>query len=201
MQLIYSPTSPFVRKVVVLLLETGLDNEVARVEVKTTALHPDVSLAASNPLKKLPALLRPDGHALYDSRVICRFLASKSDLELYPQGDLWSCLTLEATADGIMEAAVSMVYERLLRPEEQQYEPWVEAQWGKAIGAIEALEDLWIDALNEPLNMAHIAIGCALGYLDFRHEPRDWRSRAPKLATWFARFNQRASMQETVPRP
>ena len=131
MQLISSPASPFVRKVRVLLHETGLSDQVEELPVATTALATAPEAMAANPLGKIPALLREDGPAIYDSRVICRYLDARAGAGFYPEARLWEVLTLEATADGIMESGVLMVYEMRLRPEGARSAEWVEAQWAK----------------------------------------------------------------------
>jgi len=199
MKLIFSPLSPFVRKVRVLLHETGQLGDVEMVDVATTPLdtHPDA--AAANPLGKIPALVRADGPTLYDSRVITRYLDHRAGGGMYPQTRLWDVLTLEATAEGIMEAALSMTYEARFRPEEMQYTPWVDAQWQKASRALAAVNARWMSHLAGPLDMSHIAMGCALGYLDFRHDARSWRVGNEALADWYAAVSERESMAQTAP--
>lgn len=199
MKLIMSPASPFVRKVRVLIGETGQQDAVEEVEVSTTPVNTAEAVWAANPLGKIPALVLEDGRAFHDSRVITRFLDDRVQAGLYPEDRLWDVLTLEATADGILEAAVLMVYEGRVRPEALHYAPWVEAQWTKAMTAVRAVNDRWLDQLEGPLDMAQIAVGCALGYLDFRHGDRDWRGPAPDLADWYAGFEQRPTMVATRP--
>lgn len=197
MKLFSSPTSPFVRKVLVLLRETGQLDDLEYEMAGGTPLASDGMPLAHNPLGKIPALVRDDGPAIYDSRVICRFLGDAHGM--YPEARLWEALTLEATADGIMDAAILMVYEAKLRSEAQQSAAWVEGQWGKVIRALDAVEERWMSHLNGPLDIGQIAIACALGYLDFRHDARDWRSDRPQLSAWFEGFEARPAMQATVP--
>ncbi len=200
MRLYHSPTTPFGRKVMVALLETGQAADVTIVTSTGTPLQPGSLPVAQNPLGKIPALELGDGSTLYDSRVICRFLDARSGNTLYPQAPrLWQTLTLEATADGILDAAILMVYESRVRPEENRFPDWVEAQWSKVSRALDALEGRWLDHLNGPLDMGQIAAGCALSYLDFRLSARSWRNGRPGLAAWDQTFAQRASMQATVP--
>ncbi|MGR3636900.1 MAG: glutathione S-transferase [Shimia sp.] len=199
MQLIHSPASPFVRKVRVTLAETDQTGDVDLVRVQTTALSTADEAAAANPLGKIPALVRPDGPAIYDSRVICRFLVARAGADLYPEERLWDVLTLEATADGILESAVSMVYEKRLRPADMVFGDWIEAQWGKVSGALDAVNDRWMSHLHGPLDMGQIAISCALGYLDFRHGDRDWRQGRDNLVAWYETFGARDSMVATAP--
>ncbi len=199
MKLISSMASPFVRKVRVVLHETGQTGDVEEIPVATTAINTAMEARAANPTGKIPALVLDDGGAIYDSRVITRYLDDRAGAGLYPQDGIWRLLTLEATADGLLEAAVLMVYESRLRPEAQQSPDWVEAQWGKVCGALDALNSDWIDDLNGPLTIGQIAVGCALGYLDFRHDARGWRDGRDALAAWFAGFAERPSMQATIP--
>jgi len=199
MKLVASPLSPFVRKVRVLLRETGLADSVEVANLATTPLDTDPRAAAANPLGKIPALIREDGATLYDSRVITRYLDHLAGGRFYPAARLWEVLTLEATAEGIMDAAVLMTYEARFRPEDMRCGPWVEAQWAKIARALDALEGRWMSHLAGPPDMSHIALGCALGYLDFRHGARDWRDGHPGLADWFAGFAQRESMTHTAP--
>lgn len=199
MQLITAKPSPFGRKVKVTLMEAGQMDAVERVEVMTTPVATDLKVAAANPVGKIPALVRDDGPTIYDSRVICRYLDSQFDAGLYPEARLWETLTLEATADGIMDAAILMVYEHRVRPEELVFEDWIEAQWAKVIRSVKAVNDRWMSHLNGPLDASHIAIGCALAYLDFRHAGRDWRGGNEDLASWFLEFATRDSMIATAP--
>ncbi|MGR3363415.1 MAG: glutathione S-transferase family protein [Maritimibacter harenae] len=199
MQLVGNAASPFVRKVRVMLLETEQDDEVEMIETVTTPVTPSAEASAANPMKKVPALIRPDGCTLYDSRVITRFLDARADAGLYKERRIWEVLTLEATADGIMDAAVLMVYEGRVRPEEKRYDVWVDAQWSKIEGALDALVARWMSHLAGPIDAGQIAIGCALGYLDFRHGDRDWRTGRAELASWYEAFSQRPSMAATAP--
>lgn len=200
MKLQYAPTSPFVRKVMVLLHETGHLDDVTPVAVATTPVSPDAGLSAKNPLLKIPALERENGPTLYDSRVICSYLDDLWQTGLYPSGARrWDTKTLEATADGIMDAAVLMTYEGRIRPEEKQWDGWVEAQWAKISSAISALNNKWVSHLSGSLDMGQIAVACALAYVDFRHAARDWRTSNPDLAAWYATFSERPSMVATKP--
>lgn len=197
MQLIMSPTSPYVRKVRVLIREANLTDAVEEVEVTTTAFATDSAAISANPLGKIPSLVRSDGPAIYDSRVITRFLDDHAGANLYPTPRLWEILTLEATADGLMDSTVSMTYEVRLRPEAEQSATWVEAQWEKADRAISAINDRWMSHLQGPLNMGQIATACALAYIDLRHDVRNWRDGRKALAEWHAAFSERDSMQAT----
>ncbi|MFV0359756.1 glutathione S-transferase [Tropicimonas sp.] len=199
MQLYYSRTSPFVRKVMVTLIETGQSGDVELISAAGTPVDSSGMPLAQNPLGKIPTLTREDGPALFDSRVICRYLDARAEANLYPGPRIWEVLTLEALADGIMEAAVLIVYESRLRPEEMVYDFWIEGQWAKVSRALDVLEERWVSHLAGPLDIGQIAVGCALGYLDFRHADRDWRAGRPALAGWNERFGARDAMRATIP--
>ncbi|MCT4608072.1 MAG: glutathione S-transferase [Pelagimonas sp.] len=199
MDLLCSPASPFVRKTVVLLHETEQLDDVRQVPVTASPYGPNAALVAANPLGKIPALVRPDAPAIYDSRVICRFLDARAKAGLYPEARLWETLTLEATADAIMESAVLITYEARHRPEEKQHDDWVDGQWTKISRALDALQTRWMSHLQGPLDMGQIAVACALGYLDLRHDARNWRQGRDALSAWFAEFEQRPSMLATAP--
>lgn len=199
LQLLYAPASPYVRKVRVLLHELGQTDDVELVPVTTSPIAPAAEAAAAHALKKIPALIRPDGCTLYDSRVITRYLDDRAGGRFYPVSHLWETLTLEATGDGIMDAAVLMVYEKRARPEEKQDKGWVEAQWGKIENALDALNARWMSHLSGPMDAGVISVGCALAYLDFRHGDREWRKGRDALDDWFAVFGARDSMLATLP--
>ena len=200
MQLFHATASPFVRKVMVVLHETGQIDDVDLVTATVSPVTTGDPALAHNPLGKIPALVREDGGTLYDSRVICRFLDDRAKAGLYPDSRLWDVLTLEATADGLMDAAVLMVYEARFRPEELRSEAWRDGQWGKVSRALDALDARWISHLSAAhLDIGQIATGCALGYLDFRHPARDWRNGRAALADWYAGFAARPSMVASAP--
>ncbi|MFY0633629.1 MAG: glutathione S-transferase [Vannielia sp.] len=195
----HSPASPFVRMVMVVAHEVGLVDEIECSASVGTPLEPGSMPVAQNPLGKIPTLERPDGPAMFDSRVICRFLDSQASGKLYPEGRIWEVLTLEAMAHGVTEAILAMTYEARLRPEEKQSAEIVEAQWSKAHRAAAQANSRWMSHLSGPIDAAQIALACGLGYADFRHPARDWRSGNEALAEWFARFSERPSMQATQP--
>ncbi|KIN65592.1 Glutathione S-transferase family protein [Sulfitobacter noctilucae] len=200
MKLAFSPTSPYVRKVMVLLHETDQLDDVTLTDIATTPLAADQALLPNNPLGKVPALERTEGPALYDSRVICAYLNDRAGGALYGKGARhWDILTLEATADGILDAALAMTYEGRMRPEAKQMVEWVEGQWAKIDRACAALNTRWMSHLSGPLDMGQIAIGCALAYVDFRHDARGWRKGNDALAAWFETFDSRPSMMATRP--
>ncbi len=200
MKLYHSATSPYVRKVMVLLHETGQLDDVELETVAGTPIAPAGPLVGKAPLTKVPALERTDGPMLFDSRVICAFLDDRAKAGFYPDGPRrWDVLTLEALADGILDAALLMTYEARLRPEDKQWDDWVDAQWVKIERACSVLDQRWMANLSGPLDMGQVAVGCALGYLDLRHDARGWRNGNDALAAWFATFDARPSMAATRP--
>lgn len=199
MQLLIALASPFVRKVRIVLRETHQLDAVTEVNVNTTPIASDPVVVAANPTGKIPALIRDDGPAIYDSRVITRYLDARAKANLYPENALWEVLTLESTADAIMDAAVLLIYEVRFRPTEMQSGDWMTGQWAKVTRGLDALESRWLSHLAGPLHMGQIGTGCALGYLDFRHGTYDWRADHPGLAAWYATFSQRKSMIDTAP--
>ena len=199
MKLLKAGPSPFVRTVLVTLHETGQFEQVEMVNVTASPLDPDPTLVAANPVGKIPALIRDEGPTLYDSRVICRYLDHRAGGRLYPEARLWDTLTLEATAHGIMDAAVLIIYEERFRPAEKVSAEWIEGQWAKVSRALDALEARWMSHLNGRIDMGQVALGVALSYLDFRHEARAWRTGRDALAAWHRKFSERPSMQATQP--
>jgi len=197
MKLIMAEASPFARKVRVVLRETNQLKDVEEVNIVTSPFQVNEQAKVANPTGRIPSLSRADGPALYDSRVITRYLDAKASAGLYPEAKLWDVLTVEATGDSMMDSAVSISYELRLRPEEKVSTEWTEAQWAKAMGGCDALQSRWMDLLNGPLTMAHISVACALGYLDLRHDARNWRQGHDVLAAWLADFSKRSSFQDT----
>lgn len=202
MKLFYSATSPFVRKCLVSARELGLSE---RLELLPAVAHPvnrDRTLVARNPLGQLPTLITDDGTVLYDSRVICEYLNSLGDGHLLPlEGPLrWTVLVEQSLADGILDAAVLTRYETAVRPESLRWNDWITGQLDKVTCALAQIEQL-AQGLGARVDIGTIAIGCALGYLDFRFPSLGWRDRAPTTARWFNEFAQRRSMMETVPPP
>jgi len=199
MKLYSSPTTPFGRKISVQIIEAGLSAQVETAAVAGSPLDVGTMPVDRNPLGKIPALETPDG-VIYDSRVISRYLDDLSGKRFYPAAPLlWRSLTLEATADGILDAAVTMAYELRLRPEAIRFEQWLEGQWAKISRALDAIEADWLDHLAGPVSMAQIGLAVALEYLDFRHDARNWRQGRPELAAWAAEFSKRPAMIATKP--
>jgi glutathione S-transferase len=201
MKLHHNVASPFVRKVLVMAIETGLDDRLEPVTRMMTPVKPDADLALDNPLGKIPCLVTDDGAALFDSRVICEYLDSLHDgPKMFPSAGpaRWTALRRQAQGDGIMDAGVLARYETFLRPEERRWPAWMEGQKQKFRRALDALE-AESDGFGGTVDIGTITIGCALGYLDFRYRDENWRASRPRLAAWLARFSERPSMARTAP--
>ena len=199
MKLVYSPPSPFVRKVTTLIHHVGLNDRIELINVKTTALSVAEEARAANPLGKIPVMILEDGKSMFDSRVITRYLDELAGSNLYPKHNIYDVLTLEALADGIMESAVSITYESKLRPKNEQSASWMDAQWSKVHHAVKALNDRKFQAMDGELNMGQIAVACSLGYLDFRHDGRQWRHGNSNLASWYEGMMKLPALIKTIP--
>ncbi|MFC6336931.1 glutathione S-transferase [Pseudomonas sp. CCM 7891] len=202
MTLFHNPASPFVRKVLVLLHETGQQDRVALQTVLVTPINPIEQLNDGNPLGKIPALRLADGNMLHDSRVIFDYFDHQHvGNPLIPRDGSarWRRLTLASTADGIMDAAVVVRYETALRPAEKHWEQWLEEQRNKIRRALGMLEQDAIAELTSHFDVAAISVACALGYLDYRHPDMQWRSSHPQLAAWYTEVSLRPSMMATQP--
>ena len=201
MQLFYASTSAYVRKVLVCARVLGIADEI---EWLDSAAHPvdrDERIAAFNPLAKVPALRTEQGMCLYDSRVICEYLNARAQGALFPASEdaRWLSLTRQALGDGLIDAALLARYEFSARPEEKQWPQWADAQLKKVAAALAEIERHAPGFSQQPDDIGLIAIGCALGYLDFRFAALNWRQHHPQTAAWFALFDAHAAMVATRP--
>jgi len=197
----HSPASPYVRKVNVVALETGLDKQIERVPTTVSPTKPDANYQKENPLAKVPALMLDTGDTLFDSPVICEYLDSlHGGAKLFPASGAarWSALRRQALGDGILDAAILTRYESV-RPDQFKWPDWMDGQMAKVRGGLAALE-AEADKFGGTVDIGTITIGCALGYLDFRFADLGWRKTCPKLAAWYERFSARPSMQATAPK-
>lgn len=202
MRLHYSYASPYVRKVMVVAIETGQQDALELTPRKVVPVAANDEVNRDNPLGKVPCLVTDDGQALFDSRVICEYLDSLHDgPKLFPPAGpaRWTALRRQAQADGILDAGILARYETLLRPEERRWSDWVAGQKAKMARALDALEGE-AASFGETLDIGTIALACALGWLDFRYAADDWRAGRPALAAWIERFAQRPSLATTLPK-
>lgn len=202
MKLHWSPRSPFVRKVMITLHETGQAERVRCVRSAVGMAQINEALLADNPLNKIPTLVLDDGRALFDSRVICEYLDALHDGEkLFPadREARFQALTWQALGDGLVDTLLvwrNWYIDRDLAPEDPA-DAYLTAFARKTDSALDALERV-VPALRAvPFGIGHIAIGCALGQLDFRWAEREWRRGRPALAEWHAGFAARPSARAT----
>lgn len=200
MKLIGNHASPFVRKARIVLSEKRIEYEFALADPNGA----DTPVPDFNPLGKIPVLVIDDGSAIYDSSVIAEYLDAVSPVgRLIPeigrrriQARRW-----EALCDGMQDAAVLMVVERR-RPGHLQSQEWVERQARKVERALAVADhDLGERAwcVGDGFTLADIALGCALGYLDFRFADLDWRSMHPNLARHAEKLFKRSTFRSTTP--
>ena len=188
MQLRSSPSSPFGRKVKMATYILGFDDQVT--PVLTDTLDPNDSICEVNPLGKIPAL-EDDGTTYYDSRVIMEYLDAKAGGgKIIPAHgpERYETLTRAALMDGILDAAILVIYERRMRPEDKYVESVVERQRGKIIRGLEAIAAENPSYSNGAMpDIGEIGLACVLDYLDFRKQV-NWRDHAPCLLPWLADF-------------
>ena len=199
MLLRHSPTSPFVRKVAVVLHETGL---IEKVDFETVDgwSEPD-QLTADNPLSMVPTLVLDDGGTLYDSPVICEYLDRQHSGPIMIPADgagRWRVLREQALADGILDCAVLVFVELGKRPEDKRWDWWLELKRRAITRALDQLEGQ-VGQLGERVDLGTIGIAVALGYLDLRGAVGEWRDARPALSAWYAEFARRPSMLATSP--
>ncbi|WP_337264757.1 MULTISPECIES: glutathione S-transferase [unclassified Serratia (in: enterobacteria)] len=200
MKLIGSETSPFVRKIAVMLLEKGREFEF----VNDPPFEPGSRVVEYNPLGKVPVLIADDGEVFYDSRVIAEYLELQALAPAFLPADRQAALRIrqvEALADGVTEAAATLFRESKRAPEKQD-EAWILRQRQKVLHGLDALEKLAQQRalLNaEQLTLADIATGCALGYLNFRRIVPNWCVDRPALIKLAERLFARESFTRTMP--
>ena len=175
MKLRYSATSPFVRKVSIVLIETGLSDRVEN--VPTNPWDPKSDLPAQNPMGKVPTLISSPGIEICDSSVICEFLDNlHSGPKMFPI-DAESRITanqLQSLADGMMDAAVLGFIENSRRPDDRRWGEWSDRQLAAITRSLNWLEERYL-TLNQTSDIGTISVACALGYLDFRFANLEWR--------------------------
>jgi glutathione S-transferase len=178
----------------------GVMNRIT-IEKAETAIPGNEALKAANPLAKIPALILDDGTALYDSHVICEYLDSLAPApRLFPSAgaERYNTLTLGALGDGILDAALLLVYEKRYRPEDKWVQGWVDRQQAKIDEALAHLEKN-PPAFGKSPDYGHVTIAAALGYLDFRHGGT-WRPKHPRLVKWLADFAKAVpAFEQTTP--
>lgn len=204
MKLIGSPTSPYVRKVCIVMAEKKLDYRMVAEDVWSaqTTIH------ASNPLGKVPCLVLEGGEALFDSRVIVEYLDTLSPVgKLIPTNgrERAEVKTWEALGDGLLDAALLARMEAVWphRSAEQRSQAWIDRQMGKISEALRAMSQGLADkpyCSGAHMTLSDIAVGCAVGYLDFRFPDINWRSSYPNLHKLYDKLMQRQSFIDSLPK-
>ena len=203
MKLIGAITSPYVRKVRIVMAEKKLEYEFVTEDVWAA----DTTISEANPLGKVPCLIMEGGEALFDSRVIVEYVDTLSPVgKLIPGSgrERAEAKTWEALADGLLDAAILARLEATWpgRKEGERSQAWIDRQLKKINDSLRAMDRALSDrshCLGTHLSLADIAVGCALGYLDFRFPNIDWRSEHPNLGALYERLSQRQSFKDTVP--
>jgi glutathione S-transferase len=203
MKLIGSLTSPYVRKVRVVLAEKKLEFQFVEEDVWSK----DSTISTANPLSKVPCLIMEGGEAMFDSRVITEYLDTMSPVgKLIPTSgrERAEVKTWEALADGLLDAAIAARLEATWtgRTDAQRCSAWIDRQMDKIHASLAAMERGLGDkpfCSGVYLSLSDVAVGCALGYLDFRFPQLDWRSAHPQLARLFEKLAQRPSFIDTCP--
>jgi glutathione S-transferase len=205
MKLYYTSTSPFVRKVLVAAHELGLADGIDTITLRPTPTKASPELSTINPLSKIPAMVTDDGTTLYDSRVICEYLDTlHTGRKLVPESGprRFQILRTQALADGVLDAAILVFYERSQRPADLHWDPWLDGQAEKARQGIDALaRDVRALAKEsgDGVDLAQIAVACTLGWLDLRKPLGEIRRGREELFGWYERFSARPSMKRTEP--
>lgn len=196
MKILFSPTSPYVRKCLVTGMELGLDAQITLLPSNAHPVNRDRSIIAVNPLGKVPTFFTDDGQVLYDSRVICEYLNALAQGTLFPASgrERWSALTLQSLGDGMLDAALLARYEDVARPEALRWTDWRAGQLDKIETSLQALNAA-PESLANRVDIGSITIGCALWYLDLRYSELNWRERYTHVAAWYASYGQRPAMQ------
>lgn len=202
MKLYFTPTSPYVRKVMVAAHELGLIDRIETVLLRPTPMKADPVLSLDNPLSKIPALLEEGKPALYDSPVICEYLDGlhhKRPLIPTSGPERWRVLRAQALTDGILEAAILVFYELHHRPAALHWAPWLDGQREKAQQGLDALERE-VAHFGDDVDLAQVCAGVTLGWLEFRNVLGDLRPRRPTLFAWYDEFRRRPAMVATEPK-
>jgi glutathione S-transferase len=200
MLLHWSPRSPFVRKVMIVAHELGVGARMRTVRTVVAASAPNLELMKENPQSRLPTLRLDDGTVIYDSRVICEYLDSVHGGTLFPPAfpERLVALRRQALGDGMLDTMLTWRGEQL-RPSERRSGKHVDAWRLKTVMSVELLEDEADGLGGSPFSIGHIALGVALGYVDFRFAELAWREGHPRLAQWYETFAARPSVVANQP--
>ncbi len=198
MELKYSPTSPYVRKVLVVAHELGIMDRLQLTNTDPRAER--ASLSQLNPLSKIPTLITDGGAVMFDSSVICEFLdAEFGDHRLLPSSGRrrWEILTRSVLAQGALDAAIFVRLEEM-RLESERSAHWIATQLGRVQSVLDHFEAT-IARSGAGLDLSQITLACTLGWLQFRHSARPWFDQREQLKRWFEEISQRPSLRATAP--
>jgi glutathione S-transferase len=201
MLLHWSPRSPFVRKVMIAAHECGLADRIDTVRTVVAASQPNTELMKENPQSRLPTLRLKDGTVVYDSPVICEYFDMVAGGEkLFPRDfpERLVALRRQSLGDGMLDTLL-MWRGEATRPPAQQSIKHMQAWRLKTKVSVDALEEEADRLAASPFSIGHIALGVALGYIDFRFPELKWREGHPKLAAWHASFEARPSAKANTP--
>ncbi|KAJ3027424.1 hypothetical protein HDV00_011209 [Rhizophlyctis rosea] len=210
MKLYQYSNSPFARKVLIVAREHNLLDEIELITQLPKPFDDNLPVTASNPLAQVPTLVLDDGTSLYDSRVICEYLDSLArsrgkcaKLFFPPDGPKrWHALQLQSLADGILDAAITCLFELTLRPESERSEEWIDAQWAKVQRGFSHLDDeAKVGRLNgvEDMTIGEITVICAIGRFAKSRRNDKWEERWPNLARWAEGYAGREAFERTKP--
>lgn len=204
MKLVFSPASPFARKIRIVAMELGLFDKIefiAPIKAVPVTENEDYVRTVS-PLRKIPALILDDGSVIVDSYVIAEYLDELAGGKLIPASGpkKWQAKTEHSILQGMLDALLLCRYEKLLRPAQFQWKEWADDQFKRAWDGL-ARYEAHPDVLTRPLDLVQIGIVCVLGYLDFRFPDCGWRKAFPKLDAFHEKMMQRESVKTTVPPP
>lgn len=204
MKLYYSNTSPYSRKVRLVVIAKGLDSQVEEIVVNPFEENPELN--AVNPLGKIPVLQLEDGETLFDSPVICRYLNGLSEQNpLIPQDDRehWLAMRWEALADGMTDAVYNLVMERR-RPASEQSSAWI-GRWAAEIQRVLQYMEQRVSELHGDLSLTQLSVAASIGYLDFRIPELLYDNQCPQVAeypglqNWYEKIASRPFMVATRP--
>ncbi|WP_108659825.1 glutathione S-transferase family protein [Acuticoccus kandeliae] len=201
MKLYTTRATPFGRTVEIVAHELGLHEDLDIVETIVAPMKDNPAYQQITPMRKIPALIIEDGTLIVDSPVIAEYLAARvGDTRLFAKSspDHWKVLSRYAIARGIAEASVAARYEFAARPEAFRWQGWVDDQFDRITAALGVFEKD-PPAATGAITIADIALGTALGYLDFRFPDYGWRDRFPALAAWVKPVEARPSFAATRP--
>ncbi|MCL2715585.1 MAG: glutathione S-transferase family protein [Alphaproteobacteria bacterium] len=203
MKLTFSPTSPFARKVRIAAIELHLNDRIELVPTTTSPGQAISEYSLVTPLKKLPVLITDEGDTILDSYVIVEYLNELANGSLIPANGArrWRVKSDHCLVNGLIDSMVLCRYEKTLRPPELQWQDWYDDHWTRVWNGLAWFERRSEALMNDPLDLAQIALVCMLDYVDFRFADCGWRQAYPGLSAFYRRMQERPSVTMTAPPP